>query len=467
MINLQEKIEKTLIDDPYDFAAESVNGIPLFYKHFPSAPCMHIRIVFRFGAKHDPVGKEGVAHLVEHMIFKGTDIFDTEKDMENFRKNMTLGTLNAQTAIFEMVLTANCLPYNLEKTLEGLMSMVLTPKFRDEDFKTEKKIVMDEAWRRFKNEKQVAYIRKIRNARLSNLPDRLRIVSALGWPETISKIENTDVKDMYKKYMVKENISFFMAGNFDLVGKVDGVKKLLETYISKLPSGSVADFPYIPGEISLPTTQVFDTSYKDAGMSEKKQSSINISCSFPREKKENGALLSDSESLRIAHLILACKLIDDIIYEKLRMDKGWCYSAGASFGIDPEFLKLSLGAELNPEHTEEALQICKDVIDEIKKGMYGERFDQIKTLAIESPLAAERLTGDVISNVVDDFITENHLFTLKSVLHSYNNVKFEDVVSFLNEYIKPERLFTEILRPTPEDKKRFGFVSKIKNLFRK
>ncbi len=465
MINLQEKIEKTLLDDPYDFTKDLVDGVPLFYKNFPSAPCIHIRIAFRFGAKHDPIGKEGVAHLLEHMIFKGTDIYETEKDIEYFRKNITLGTLNAYTGMFEMVVKAKCLPYNFEKCLKGMMSIVVMPKLRDEDFAVEKKIVMDEAWRHFKNEKQIAYTKKIRNTHLSDLPDRLRIVSALGWPDTIKKIENTDVKATHKKYIIKENVVFFIAGNLDTVGGLDNIKSILNTHILKLSHGNPADFPYIPGELTLPTTPIFDTTYTDAGMTDKKQSSINLSYNFPREKKENGALTSINEEQTIAKLSLATRLIDDVVYEKLRMDKGWCYSAGSSYTVEPEFLRLSLGADLNPEHTEEAVDICKDIIENLKQGHYKDKFDQVKTLAIESNLSSERLTGDIISGAVDDFLSENQTITMKKALLLGNAVTFENVVEFVNTYITPDRLFIEILRPDPEKKSAFAKIKSL--LFRK
>lgn len=452
MINLQEKIDKTITNDPHDFSKTTVSNIPVFYKQFDIAPCIHIRIVFKYGAKHDPVGKEGVAHFLEHMLFRGTNLFETEKDVENFKKNITLGTLNAHTGIFELVLKAKCLPYNLEKTLEGLMSMVTSPTLRENDFTEEKKIILDEAWRRFKNEKQIAYTKKLRASRLSNLPDRQRIVSALGWPDTIEKITHQDVLDAYKKNLVRENISFFFAGNLELVGGIEPIKTKLESHIASIPNGERAAAPHIPGSITPPTVAVFDNTYTDIGLSDKKQTSIDLAYTFPRIAKQQDDIASPEEELLIAALAITSRLTGDIVYEKLRIDNSWCYSAGSSFGVEPEYLRLDIKAELRPDHADEAIQICKNILQEIRDGKHKERFDQVKTLVIESTLAGERLTYDTISSVVDDYIHENQILTEKKALTVYNTVRFEDVQNFIKEYITPERLQLEILRPDVQKK---------------
>ena len=46
--------------DPYDFKKKEIEGVPIFYKNLPWAPCINIYIVFNTGSFNDPVGKEGI-----------------------------------------------------------------------------------------------------------------------------------------------------------------------------------------------------------------------------------------------------------------------------------------------------------------------------------------------------------------------------------------------------------------------
>lgn len=49
--------------DIFDFSKKEINGVPIYYKNLPTAPCVNIRVVFNTGAFDDPVGKEGLSHF--------------------------------------------------------------------------------------------------------------------------------------------------------------------------------------------------------------------------------------------------------------------------------------------------------------------------------------------------------------------------------------------------------------------
>jgi predicted Zn-dependent peptidase len=54
----------TKIFDPYDFSKKEINGVQIYYKNLPWAPCIHVRVVFNTSAFDDPVGKEGLSHFL-------------------------------------------------------------------------------------------------------------------------------------------------------------------------------------------------------------------------------------------------------------------------------------------------------------------------------------------------------------------------------------------------------------------
>ena len=49
------------------------NGLTLYLSHNPTEPRVYTQISVRAGSKHDPDQSTGLAHYLEHMLFKGTD----------------------------------------------------------------------------------------------------------------------------------------------------------------------------------------------------------------------------------------------------------------------------------------------------------------------------------------------------------------------------------------------------------
>ena len=53
------------------------NGLKVYLTSYPDAPRVQTNIAVRAGSKNDPSYATGLAHYLEHMLFKGTDVFGT------------------------------------------------------------------------------------------------------------------------------------------------------------------------------------------------------------------------------------------------------------------------------------------------------------------------------------------------------------------------------------------------------
>ena len=95
--------------DPYDFKTANYKGSRIYSKEVPWATCIYVRFLFNAGARHDPKGKEGVMHFMEHMLFSGTPTYPTKFDIDQFSKAHTLDSFNAFTSFSHMCLNYRCL----------------------------------------------------------------------------------------------------------------------------------------------------------------------------------------------------------------------------------------------------------------------------------------------------------------------------------------------------------------------
>lgn len=455
---LKAMIEKELRFEPFAFETFELQGIPVRVKNLSFAPCIHMEIGFHYGAIHDEPGKEGTAHFLEHMIFDGSSMFADEKETQEFGKTVMLDTLNAYTGMFELFVTGKTLPHNLDLALKGIFSMIIEPKLTHKSWDHEQKVITQEAWGKFLNEKRIAYIKKERENTMYDIPDRLRTASALGWPETIMQITHEDIIKAHKQYFVKENMELYIAGNIDAVGGLDALKHKLDEFLIKMPSGNgssedsdmkggKAKDPFVPKHIGNPKKPLFDHTYEEVGLSSRQQSSLSLSTTIPR--MDAGCEHTDEHDAHLAALDLTSKLLADLVFRKLRLENSWCYGAGAGACITTDYLGFNMGGSIDPAHVDEAVDILWKIVDEVNKGEKEIRadFEKTKQLAIDNLMARELTTRTILEEAVENVKLNGAIMPLKKWLLFLADVEFENVQNAVQTYLAKDKVFTEIVRP--------------------
>ena len=78
-----EKIEnkyEVVDNDPLKARVYTLeNGLKVYLTSYKDAPRIQTNIAVRAGSKNDPSDATGLAHYLEHMLFKGTDVYGTFK----------------------------------------------------------------------------------------------------------------------------------------------------------------------------------------------------------------------------------------------------------------------------------------------------------------------------------------------------------------------------------------------------
>lgn len=126
-----------------------------------------------------------------------------------------------------------------------------------------KNIILQEAWAIYKNEKHIAFRRKNNQNMFSSFPDRLRLSSPLGWPDSIEKIGHADIK-IYKDSLVRENLSVVISGNISK-RHINVIKK----YIELIPSGKQSKEVLIPKIVKPPLERIWIHTYEEMGLTSK------------------------------------------------------------------------------------------------------------------------------------------------------------------------------------------------------
>lgn len=127
-----EKFNKTILD----------NGIRVVTETHSWAKSVHMGFFIECGTKHELEGQTGMAHLTEHMVFKGTaekSALDLVLDIEKAGAD-----INAHTSREYTCFTTTGLKESLPLCLKTLTDLVFNADFKPEEFDREKNVVIQE-----------------------------------------------------------------------------------------------------------------------------------------------------------------------------------------------------------------------------------------------------------------------------------------------------------------------------------
>jgi len=117
------------------------NGLDVIAETNPRAHSAAIGFFVRTGARDERPAVSGVSHFLEHMAFKGNERFNADDVNRIFDE---IGArYNASTSEETTLFYAAVLPEYIERTFE-LLSALLYPSLRDDDFETEKQVILEE-----------------------------------------------------------------------------------------------------------------------------------------------------------------------------------------------------------------------------------------------------------------------------------------------------------------------------------
>jgi predicted Zn-dependent peptidase len=174
-----------------------------------TSPVAYCALSTKFGTRNEEEKYNGLAHLTEHMLFKGT------AHKNSIEINSTLekvgGELNAFTTKERIVLYSTVLKQDIKKAISLLFEIAFSSKFPTDELKKEKTVVYDEI---------ITYLDSPSEQIYDTFESKLFAGSKLGLPilgekKTIEPITSAVLRDNLKKYFTPGNMSFTIAGNFD------------------------------------------------------------------------------------------------------------------------------------------------------------------------------------------------------------------------------------------------------------
>lgn len=397
------------------------NGIRVVSEKIPYVRSVSIGVWIEAGTRDEPAEKNGIAHFLEHMVFKGT------KTRTSFELADTLealgGSLNAFTSKEITSFYAHVLDEHLEIAVDILADLLNHPLFDSQELEKEKNVVIEE----IKDLEDAAddlifdyFFEDIFSPHSLSFP-------TLGKKEIVRNFRREDLIEFREKNYTSNRIIIVAAGNIEHEILVD----LCEKYFSQDQSFSRRNLLEFPPE----KPARLERNYHG------QQAHVCIGCrTIPYSAPGKYPLL-------LTNTILGTGM-SSRLFQTLREKYGLVYSvfSFADFFIDTGVFGVYFGTdEENIERSIELInsELTKLLNHELKEDELFKRQSQLKgnlLLGLES-------TSNRMERLAKMEIYSHGFHTLDDVIQSIDQVKLDDVFKIANDYFHPNRLYQTIIRP--------------------
>jgi zinc protease len=206
------------------------NGMTVIVQPDRRAPTAVHMLYVRVGAMDEVDGTTGVAHVLEHMLFKGTK---TTKPGEFSRLVAALGgrenafTTRDQTGYFQQIPASR-----LEDVIRLEADRFVNNQWADDEFKRELEVVKEERRTRTDDNPRSQLFEQLSAVVYQASPYRRPVV---GWMSDLDAMTPEDARAFYKRWYVPANAAVIIAGDVDPAQ----VKRLVEKYYGSIPAAAV------------------------------------------------------------------------------------------------------------------------------------------------------------------------------------------------------------------------------------
>jgi zinc protease len=403
------------------------NGLKILVLEDHKSPAVTFQVWYRVGGRNEKDGKSGLAHFLEHMLFKGTPTLGPEEYSRIIAKNG--GRSNAFTTSDMTVYFATMSRDKIHIQLELEADLMANALLGADYFEPEKKVIQEERRLRTDDNPGSALYEIAASVAYTIHPYRRPVV---GWMEDIQNLTRQDLVDFYKLYYAPNNAVLVMVGDFN---SEDMLSRIKAAY-GKIPRG-----PQPPK-----LTVVEPPQRGEKRVTLKKEAELPILLTLHHVPNLHSP---DSFALDLLSVVLAggksSRLYHELVYQK-RLVRGIDadYSAvsmdATGFAISAQLLP---GVELATVERE-----VERVVDKTKVDLVSERELQKAKNQIEAAFvfAQDSIFGQAMKIGYYEMVGDWRL--IDSYLDNMRKVTREDLRRVAQKYLQRDNRTVGTLIPT-------------------
>ena len=211
------------------FEAVLSNGLKVILLENHKAPLITFQVCYRVGSRNEAWGKTGLSHMLEHMMFKGTEKVGPEQFSRIIQENG--GNNNAFTTRDYTAYFANLSADRVQVVMDLEGDRMHNLVLREGDFSTERMVVMEERRLRTEDDPQSVLSEQLGATAFQEQPYHWPVI---GWMEDINRFTLEDLKKYYQTYYNPANAFLVVVGDF----KKEDLLARIEKIFGSIPKGT-------------------------------------------------------------------------------------------------------------------------------------------------------------------------------------------------------------------------------------
>jgi zinc protease len=351
------------------------NGLQVVVIPDHRTPVVTQMIWYKVGSADETSGKSGLAHFLEHLMFKGTSKHSAGEFSQTVLRvggNENAFTSADYTAYFQRVPREE-LGRMMEFEADRMTGLVL----KDENVLPERDVVLEEFNMRVANNPEARLTEQIMAALYLNHPYGRPVI---GWHPEIEKLDREDALAFYRRFYAPNNAILVIAGDVD----ADEVRPMAERTF-----GAIAAQPAIPAQRIRPqepepaaprTVTLSDPRVEQPGLRR-----------YYLVPSATTAAAGESAALDVLAQLMGGGS-NSYLYRRLVVDRPLAVNAGAAYqGTSLDATQFSISASPRPGVTfAQVEQAIDDVIADIgENGVRSEDLERVKTQLIAETVYAQ------------------------------------------------------------------------------
>jgi predicted Zn-dependent peptidase len=319
------------------------NGLPINRIELPGTRALTVLVAFDAGARSETPQENGMAHFLEHLVFKGGVSYPTYKDVNETAERLG-GVLNAYTSHDLVAFHITVRAESALQAIDLLSDFVGRPRLDAEELDRERGVVIQEINRAFDQPSMVAeYL--IDRAAFGDHPLGRTV---LGPEENLRSFTREGIVAFRERRWSGDHGGAFLAGSLE---HLPGDEQLLECF-ARFPVLGEPE-PYLPAPEFSPQTLVEqrDTNQSHLRMIYRPE----IAVTDPRQRA----------ALSIYSTLLGGSM-GSRLFEEIREKRGLCYSVYALNHAFADVPILQLGSGLESAKCVEAYTRMREIVDELR-----------------------------------------------------------------------------------------------------
>jgi predicted Zn-dependent peptidase len=398
------------------------NGIRVLHKPSPSN-ISHACIIINAGSRDEDHAKDGLAHFIEHLLFKQTEKRNTNQILN--RLELVGADLNAYTTKEYTCVHASFLKPHLERSLDLFEDIIFHSVFPEEEMKKEKEVILDEI---------SSYQDQPDEAINDDFEDLLFEGHSLGrnilgTPASVKGFKKKDIQQFMKSNYRTDEIIIGVLGDYDFKTVIRISEKLYGKIPANLPErirekvGS-----YTPQKFVF--TKPINQAHCVIG---------NRSYSFHHKYRTAFLLLNN---------LLGGNGMSSRLNLEIREKYGIAYTIESNYTPMSDTGIFSIYFGTDPEKTEKAIKLLEKELKKLRDQKIGPiQLQQAKNKFIGQIALGEENRMGLIISMSKSLLDFNRVDTLEEVFAKITKVSASQLLEISNEMFDPKSLSSLIFNP--------------------